>query len=498
MKIKEVISQTGIPEKTIRYYEERGLVTPVTERRNGRTYHEFSEEDVRALKRIVILRQARFSIEEILRMQQHPEAIPEIVQTQRVRIERETEQMKNLLCAEELTAAKDWMELGGLLERAQRRRSDYRPSLRFGYMDEETPEEKSSAIAAYQKRHNRRWWIPVIAALSVLCVFFAGCTWHFLMQKSDEVPEANGSTEGWLYYLDAKGLYRCKEDCTDPELIYKTNLDSGQGHSLLVTEDKVYLLGQELYSMNADGSGIHQYKTRYYSSYAPQYLERIGDYLLAKETSGGAFGGGGSCLVKIPVSGGKNQKLSDISGYENLVFSIQDDILYMLGQQVTAYGEAANDTEYELTLTAYDISESTDFTGDKVLFQKTLDYEHRYAEAGTAPDGSILLVGVEDELKVGRNDTISQLDFNTLEITPYAEIPGIVEELYENYCYYCGDYVSFNEESGTYENYYVRNLETGKEVLISQDTPLKEFSSQGIIVRRGSYGNGEVFLIPYP
>ena len=49
MKMKEAISATGLPEKTIRYYEDRGLVTPETYRQNGRTYHEYSWEDIETL-----------------------------------------------------------------------------------------------------------------------------------------------------------------------------------------------------------------------------------------------------------------------------------------------------------------------------------------------------------------------------------------------------------------------------------------------------------------
>ena len=44
MKKKEVIAATGLLEKTIRYYEERALITPETYRQNGRTYHEYNQE----------------------------------------------------------------------------------------------------------------------------------------------------------------------------------------------------------------------------------------------------------------------------------------------------------------------------------------------------------------------------------------------------------------------------------------------------------------------
>jgi DNA-binding transcriptional MerR regulator len=89
MKIKEVTQQTGLPENTIRYYESRGLITPETQRRNGRTYHEYSQEDVEALGKILTLRRARFSIEEILLLQHQPEHLPEVVTQVQGRIQRE-------------------------------------------------------------------------------------------------------------------------------------------------------------------------------------------------------------------------------------------------------------------------------------------------------------------------------------------------------------------------------------------------------------------------
>ena len=36
MKMKDVIAATGLPEKTIRYYEDRTLITPETYRQTGR------------------------------------------------------------------------------------------------------------------------------------------------------------------------------------------------------------------------------------------------------------------------------------------------------------------------------------------------------------------------------------------------------------------------------------------------------------------------------
>ena len=46
MKLKEVCEATGLTRKTIRLYEEKGLLVPQKEARNGREYREYSQEDV--------------------------------------------------------------------------------------------------------------------------------------------------------------------------------------------------------------------------------------------------------------------------------------------------------------------------------------------------------------------------------------------------------------------------------------------------------------------
>ena len=67
MKIKEVAKATGLTEKTIRYYEHRGLVIPESKELNGRSFREYSPEDVAALRAVSTLRKARFPVEEIAR-----------------------------------------------------------------------------------------------------------------------------------------------------------------------------------------------------------------------------------------------------------------------------------------------------------------------------------------------------------------------------------------------------------------------------------------------
>ena len=65
MKIKEICEKTGLTERAVRLYLERGLLHPASERRRGRTYYEYSEADLARLREIAALRGRGFSLEEI-------------------------------------------------------------------------------------------------------------------------------------------------------------------------------------------------------------------------------------------------------------------------------------------------------------------------------------------------------------------------------------------------------------------------------------------------
>ena len=67
MKMKELSALTGISDRTIRYYIDDGLFIPekYTENYEGRRSYDFSENDVKHLKQIALLRKYGFSISDI-------------------------------------------------------------------------------------------------------------------------------------------------------------------------------------------------------------------------------------------------------------------------------------------------------------------------------------------------------------------------------------------------------------------------------------------------
>ena len=98
----EVCEATGLTRKTIRLYEEKGLLVPQKEARNGREYREYSQEDVETLREIATLRRAWFTMDEISRMQQDPETIREIFPQYLQWLEAQQQTLRQLL-----TAARD-------------------------------------------------------------------------------------------------------------------------------------------------------------------------------------------------------------------------------------------------------------------------------------------------------------------------------------------------------------------------------------------------------
>ena len=62
MLIKQVENELGITRETIRYYIQEGLISPV---QGENRYRDYSEEDIKQLKRIMILRQLDVSVADI-------------------------------------------------------------------------------------------------------------------------------------------------------------------------------------------------------------------------------------------------------------------------------------------------------------------------------------------------------------------------------------------------------------------------------------------------
>ena len=142
MKLKEVCSKTGLTKRTIRFYEEKGLLSPQKTYKNGREYRDYSEDDVSRLQDIATLRRARFTIQEIKQMEAQPENMPEVFTAYREGLYEQQRELAALIAAaegvnpEELTSTK---QLISVMQKATQRlplpAMDIRPH--FRYLDEQ-------------------------------------------------------------------------------------------------------------------------------------------------------------------------------------------------------------------------------------------------------------------------------------------------------------------------------------------------------------------------
>lgn len=121
MKINEVRKLTGLTAKTIRFYEEKGLITPTSDERDGKRWRDYSESDVTLLRTVSELRRALFPIGDIQAMFSDPASMREIVSRHGKALRKSYEHLGVLLEAfesPEVECAQDVFELAGALHSA--------------------------------------------------------------------------------------------------------------------------------------------------------------------------------------------------------------------------------------------------------------------------------------------------------------------------------------------------------------------------------------------
>lgn len=96
MKIREVCQKTGLTERTVRYYIERGLIYPISTPSvvSSRTEYQFDSSHVLQLRDIAILRGYGFPIDRILEMKRDPSSIGAQIEAQAT----ETEEQEASIC----------------------------------------------------------------------------------------------------------------------------------------------------------------------------------------------------------------------------------------------------------------------------------------------------------------------------------------------------------------------------------------------------------------
>lgn len=157
MTLKELCEKSGLSKKTIRFYEEKGLIAPKTEYRNGRNYRDYTPQELALLIQIATLRKAWFTIDEIRRMQEDPAAIREIFPQYHLWLRQQKQDIDNLLLAAEQVDPASLSDIGSLAEALSAAaapmplpENDLRP--RFRYLDELEEPRKTASTADHTDR----------------------------------------------------------------------------------------------------------------------------------------------------------------------------------------------------------------------------------------------------------------------------------------------------------------------------------------------------------
>ncbi|UPK43579.1 methyltransferase domain-containing protein [Paenibacillus pabuli] len=105
MNIKDAADRLGISARAIRFYEEKGLISPVKQTNNG--YRTYTENDIWRLQTITALREIGMSLQDIT------QALGEIDQGNQQRLEEYLELQQAVMYAQ-------WVELKRMLDTTQR------------------------------------------------------------------------------------------------------------------------------------------------------------------------------------------------------------------------------------------------------------------------------------------------------------------------------------------------------------------------------------------
>ncbi len=177
MKIKQACELTGLTERTIRFYIERGLIAPSSNEMNGRIYYEYENADISLLENISILRKAGFSIQAIQEMGRQPQEIDTIVELHRASLLEEAQELSGKIEVLEGARGKHFNELNELCEairtpasRLELPHGDISPD--FSRFDTESEAEKQDAYLDHLaneklKERRGRFLSPVTLALKI-------------------------------------------------------------------------------------------------------------------------------------------------------------------------------------------------------------------------------------------------------------------------------------------------------------------------------------------
>ncbi len=177
MKIKEASVQTGLTEKAIRFYESKKLITPQTYELNGRTFREYTEENVRTLMDIAALRRAFFSVGQIQEILCDPSRTEEIFREYRDSVCTDYAAMTPLISRLQEADTPPLRGIGDIARYLQEKPDREAPpprELRLSRSDDTTESERAEAYRIFLRRQSLRDRRDSILAFSGKILRFVG------------------------------------------------------------------------------------------------------------------------------------------------------------------------------------------------------------------------------------------------------------------------------------------------------------------------------------
>lgn len=205
MRIKEVCERTGLTRRAIRFYAEKGLITPGVDPKEHNDYKDYSEEDVKRLLLIAGLRSLRLTVEDIAVILGSPERSGEILSRHRASLDSERAELGDILDILSKTPGTDSLSI--LADRLERARLGISPDTEpdFSRFEELTAEERRKLPAAgtvIDNIHRKKWKIKAFTAFAALLVLIAGALYGRHLWKENEMLGISGAVGTNVLLLD--------------------------------------------------------------------------------------------------------------------------------------------------------------------------------------------------------------------------------------------------------------------------------------------------------
>ena len=229
MKIGQAAQLTGLTISNIRFYERKGLLEP--ERNDQSKYRNYSEQDIRRLKQIILYRKMNMPIEKIASMLDDPAVSEELVRQQLQELLNKQQEIQGSIDLCRKLAADHAYDgenidfyLNYVKEEEKKGHSFAQLEELVGDFSEYSEFYKVSGDPVFQflfcKVKNQKlfgWvWFALWIALSGLCLSFYGMILSGIAEKSENIPlnigkqqhhkrhGHNGTQRG--HYVDCAGI----------------------------------------------------------------------------------------------------------------------------------------------------------------------------------------------------------------------------------------------------------------------------------------------------